>query len=323
MKLTESNSSVQKKKKISLSKIRMKKILLGTNSDAGLLMKIISYALLISVGFIFLYPIIYMVSYAFKNLGDLLNSSVNWIPTQFYTENITRAFDVLNYIPTLLQTVFVAVLPSILQMLVASVVGYGFARYNFKGKRILLILVMITFIIPPQITVIPRYILFNQLGLLGSIAAYAIPAGLGQGINSAIFILIFYQTYRTIPVSLIEAARLDGAGEFKIFTKIGVPIGSSAFIISFLFSLVWYWNETYLASIYFGGALTTLPLELQRFVAAYNNLYPGGGSGGLTGINESIELAATLLSIIPLLLIYFVSQKWFVESIDRSGITGE
>ncbi|WP_423188873.1 carbohydrate ABC transporter permease [Alkalibacterium sp. f15] len=322
MKTIESNPPKQEhiQKKISLTKL--KKWLLGTNSDMGLLMKVVSYALLISVGFIFLYPVIYMISYAFKDLGDLLNSSVNWIPTQFYTENITRAYDVLDYIPTLLQTIFVAVLPSVLQMLTAAVVGYGFARYDFKGKKLLLVLVMSTFVIPPQITVIPRYILFNQLGLLGSIAAYAIPAGLGQGINSAIFILIFYQTYRTIPMSLIEAARLDGAGEFKIFTKIGVPISASAFIISFLFSLVWYWNETYLASIYFGGMLTTLPLELQRFVAAYNNMFPGGAGGG-TGINEAIELAATLLSIIPLLLIYFVSQKWFVESIDRSGITGE
>lgn len=323
MKAIEGNPPAHENKKKSVSLIKLKKWLLGTNSKTGIVVKIISYALLISVGFIFLYPVIYMISYTFKDLGDLLNSSVNWLPTQFYTENVIRAYDVLNYIPTLLQTIFVAVLPSILQMLVASVVGYGFAQYNFKGKKILLVLVMSTFVIPPQITVIPRYILFNQLGLLGSIAAYAIPAGLGQGINSAIFILIFYQTYRTIPISLIEAARLDGAGEFKIFTKIGVPIGTSAFIISFLFSLVWYWNETYLASIYFGGALTTLPLELQRFVAAYNNMYPGGGSEGLSGINEAIELAATLLSIIPLLLIYFVSQKWFVESIDRSGITGE
>lgn len=323
MKLTESNPPIREKKRKNISVVKLKKKLLGSNSDTGLLMKVISYALLISVGFIFLYPVIYMISYAFKDLGDLLNSSVNWIPTQFYTENIVRAYDVLDYIPTLLQTFFVAVLPSVLQMMVAAVVGYGFARYNFKGKKILIVLVMSTFVIPPQITVIPRYILFNQLGLLGSIAAYAIPAGLGQGINSAIFILIFYQTYRTIPISLVEAARLDGAGEFKIFTKIGVPISSSAFIISFLFSLVWYWNETYLASIYFGGALTTLPLELQRFVAAYNTMFPGGGSDGLSGINEAIELAATLLSIIPLLLIYFVSQKWFVESVDRSGITGE
>ncbi|GEQ33741.1 sugar ABC transporter permease protein [Marinilactibacillus psychrotolerans] len=286
-------------------------------------MKVIFYALLISVGFVFLYPVIYMISYSFKDLSDLLNSSVNWIPTHFYTENITRAYEVLDYIPTLLETIFVAVVPSVLQMMVAAVVGYGFARYDFKGKRILLVLVISTFVIPPQITVIPRYILFNNLGLLGSIAAYAIPAGLGQGINSAIFILIFYQTYRAIPVSLIEAARLDGAGEFKIFTKIGIPMGLSAFIISFLFSLVWYWNETYLASIYFGGTLSTLPLELQRFVAAYNNMFPGSGGDGIAGVNEAIELAATLLSIIPLLIIYFISQKWFVESIDRSGITGE
>lgn len=302
-------------------KQQLKKFLLGSNSKTGILSKILVYGLLIGIGFCFLYPVLYMISHSFKDLGDLLNSSVNWIPTQFYTENISRAYQVLNYAGTLMQTIFVAVLPSLLQMIVASVVGYGFARYNFKGKKVFLALVMSTFIIPPQVTVIPRYILFNQLGLLGSIAAYAIPAGLGQGINSAIFILIFYQTFKTIPISLVEAARLDGAGEFKIFTNIGLPIGSSAFIITFLFSLVWYWNETYLASIYFGDALTTLPLELQRFVATYNNVFSTGE--GVAGINEAIELAATLLTILPLLVIYFVSQKWFVESVDRSGITGE
>lgn len=305
------------------TKTKLKKLFLGTNSRTGLLTKIVAYSLLIAVGFVFLYPILYMISNAFKDLGDLLNSSVNWIPTQFYTENIERAYNVLDYVPTLLQTVVVAVLPSLLQMLHAAVVGYGFARYDFKGNKILLVLVVSTFVIPPQVTVIPRYILFNQLGLLGSIASYLIPASLGQGINSAIFILIFYQTFRAIPLALIEAARLDGAGEFKIFTKIGIPMASSAFIISFLFSLVWYWNETYLASIYFGGALTTLPLELQRFAAQYESMFTGANAQGIGGINEAIELAATLLSILPLLIIYFISQKWFVESIDRSGITGE
>lgn len=320
MKTLESTSRI---KNTRFSKRNLKKVFMGTNSRTGLLTKIVTYSLLIAVGFVFLYPIIYMVSNAFKDLGDLLNSSVNWIPTQFYTENIERAYDVLNYIPSLLQTAIVAILPSILQMLHGAIVGYGFARYNFKGNKILLMLVISTFVIPPQVTVIPRYILFNELGLLGSIASYLIPAGLGQGINSAIFILIFYQTFKTIPVTLIEAARLDGAGEFKIFMKIAIPMATSAFIISFLFSLVWYWNETYLASIYFGGELTTLPLELQRFVAQYNSMFAGANADGIGGINEAIELAATLLSILPLLVIYVISQKWFVESVDRSGITGE
>lgn len=304
--------------------IKMKRFLLGMNGMDGFLMKIIIYGLLVVIGFVFLYPILYMVSYSFKDLDDLLNAAVSWVPSKLYLGNFERAYEVLDYMKTFGQTLIVAILPSVLQMIVAAVVGYGFALYNFRGKNVLLVLVLATFVIPPQVTVIPRYILFNELGMLGSISSYALPAILGQGLNSAIFILIFYQTFRAIPKSLVEAARLDGANEFKIFYRIGLSMATSAFIITFLFSVVWYWNETYLASIYFGDSLTTLPLQLQKFVAAYNNMFPAGqGGAALSGINEGIELAATLLTIIPLLIIYFIAQKWFVQSIDKSGITGE
>ncbi|PAK56010.1 ABC transporter permease [Paenibacillus sp. 7541] len=302
----------------------MKRFFLGMNGTDGLLLKIVIYALLISIGFVFLYPLLYMIATSFKSLDDLLNSMVNWIPSQLYTENYTRALEVLHYGPVLLQTLLVTVLPSIIQTMMAAVVGYGFARFKFWGRNVLLLLVLATFVIPPQVMVIPRYILFNNLNILDSISAYLYPAFFGQGINSAIFILIFYQTFRQIPDALEEAAQLDGAGHLKIFYKIAIPMASAAFIISFLFSLVWYWNETYLASIYFGESLTTLPLQLQKFTATYQTMFPAqaGGESG-TNINEGIELAGTLLTILPLLLIYFIAQRWFVESIDRSGITGE
>ncbi|UUX34987.1 carbohydrate ABC transporter permease [Fundicoccus culcitae] len=303
---------------------RLNKFLFGNNQRVGFLRKFFTYVLLIAIGFCFILPLLYMVSMSFKNMGDLINSSVNWLPTEWYTENFRRAYEVLDYARTLGQTIIVAVLPSMAQTAVAALVGYGFGRYRFPGHKILLGLVLATFLVPSQVTVIPTYILFNRLGILGSILAYIIPAGLGQGINSAIFILIFYQNFRNIPTSLIEAARLDGANEFTIFTRVAIPMATSAFIISFLFSLVWYWNETYLASIYFGDSLTTLQLELQRFVSSYNSMFPAGQNvDGLGGINEAIELAATLLSILPLLVIYFIAQRWFVDSVDKSGITGE
>lgn len=312
----------QKKQRIeSVNKVN--RWLFGSNSQKGVIPQFVVYALLIIIGFCFVYPIIFMISQSFKDLGDLLNSSISWIPTTFYTENFKRAYEVLDYISSLMQTFAVAVFPAILQMIVAAFVGYGFGRYNFFGHKFLLGLVLATFLIPSQVLVIPRYILFNQLGFLGSLLSYLVPAGLGQGLNSAIFILIFYQTYRAIPKSLVEAAQLDGAGEVKIFLKIGIPMSVSAFIITFLFSVVWYWNETFLASIYFGNSLTTLPLELNKFVASYNSIYPANVDVGNTGINEAIELAATILTILPLLIIYFIAQKWFVESVDKSGITGE
>lgn len=302
---------------------KIKRLFMGVNGTDGLVMRLVIYALLIGIGFVFLYPLLYMISTSFKSLDDLLNSMVTWIPSALYLDNYTRALEVLNFWDVLLQTLFVTVVPSVIQTFMAAVVGYGFARYNFRGRNILLLLVLATFVIPPQVTVIPRYILFNNLNILDSIAAYLYPAFLGQGINSAIFILIFYQTFRQIPDALVEAAQLDGAGHMKIFYKIAIPMASASFIIAFLFSLVWYWNETYLASIYFGQSLTTLPLQLQKFTATYQNMFPAIAGGSSTNINEGIELAGTLLTILPLLIIYFIAQRWFVEGVDRSGITGE
>ncbi|WP_461197729.1 carbohydrate ABC transporter permease [Enterococcus sp. N249-2] len=315
---------VFKRKRISImSYSKIKKIILGQNERMGWLAKFGLISLLTIIGFIYVYPVLYMLSASFKDLSDLVNASVQWIPTQLYTGNFKRAYEVLDYLPSLIQTILVAFLPALIQMMVCAFVGYGFAIYRFKAKKILLGLVVLTFVIPPQITMIPRYMLFNQLGILDSLLAYVIPATFGQGINSGIFIFIFYQTFRSLPKVLLEAARLDGAGELKIFYLIGIPSGLPGFLTTFLFSLVWYWNETYLASVYFGERLTTLPLQLQRFVASYNQLFPSQGDNPLTSMNEGIELAATLLTIAPLLFIYFITQKWFVESIDKSGITGE
>ncbi|OWA33329.1 ABC transporter permease [Saccharibacillus sp. O16] len=303
---------------------KAKRFLLGGSDRQGLIGQTAAYVLLIGIGFVFLYPLLFMISTSFKSLDDLLDSAVNWIPSHFYLDNYRRALEVLDYFPVLMQTALVTLLPSIIQTFMAAVIGFGFARFRFRGRNILLLLVLFTFLIPPQVTVIPRYILFNELGILDTLAAYIYPAFFGQGINAAIFILIFYQTFRQMPDALEEAAQLDGAGHPTIFFRIAIPMAASAFIVSFLFSLVWYWNETYLASIYFGESLTTLPLQLQKFTATYQAMFASASSAsGGTNINEGIELAGTLLTILPLLVIYFVAQRWFVESMDRSGIAGE
>ncbi|MBS4204539.1 carbohydrate ABC transporter permease [Bacillus sp. FJAT-49754] len=293
------------------------------HGNDGLLVKILIYGLLIGIGFVYLYPLIYMGVYSIKNLDDILNPLVNWIPTKFYLGNYTKANEVLNFFPVLMETLYVTVLPSLAQTALAAVVGYGLARFDFRGKNIIFVLVMATFIIPPQVTLIPRYIFFNELNLLGSLNAFMLPALTGQGINSAIFILIFYQFFRMMPKSLEEAAQIDGAGHLRIFFTIAIPMAVPAIIISFLFSFVWYWNETYLASIYFGNELTTLPLQLQKFVATYQKMFPAGMELSGNQINEGIKMAGTLLSILPLLVVYFITQRWFVEGVDRSGITGE
>lgn len=302
---------------------RLKSLLFGNRSDYGLVFKIILYLLLIAIGFVYLYPLLFMFVTSMKSPSDLLNSMIKWVPSQIYVGNYVKAFRVLNYPINLLISIFVSVVPSALQTAVAALVGYGLARYRFRGKTLVFILLFITFIIPAQTTFIPQLLAYKALGLLGNVFVLILPALFGQGFRSAIFILIFYQTFSTFPKALEEAARLDGASERQIFTKVALPTAVPAFIVSIIFSIVWYWNETFLTSIFLSGGVNTLPMQLSKFTQAYENLYPQGMINILDRLNEAVKLAGTFLNILPLLLMYFVLQKWFVESVERSGITGE
>jgi multiple sugar transport system permease protein len=164
--------------------------------------------------------------------------------------------------------------------------------------------------------------MYANYGLLGSIRTFIYPAILGQGFNGAIFILIFYSFFKMIPKSLEESAQLDGASPFKVFTKIAIPLAIPAIIIVFLFSFVWYYNETFLSGLYLrGSSVLTLPLRVEQFFINYTALFPEGTQA--RELMQAAKLAGNILTILPLLILYFFTQKHFVESIDRTGITGE
>lgn len=297
--------------------------LFGNRTSYGLIFTVLLYMLLIAIGFVYLYPLLFMFITSLKTPGDLLNPMVQWVPTEFYLGNYIKAYRVLDYPNTLVASITISVLPSIIQTAVCSVIGYGLARYRFPGKNLIFALILATFIIPAQNTVIPQMLTYRSYGLLGNISSLLLPAIMGQGFKSAIFILIFYQTFQSLPKVLEEAARLDGASDLKIFFQIAIPAALPAFIISLIFSIVWYWNETFLTVIFLEGGIQSLPMQLTRFTQAYENLYPPGMVNIFDRINEAVKLSGTFLNILPLLLMYFVLQKWFVESIERTGITGE
>lgn len=301
----------------------LKSFFLGNRTQYGLLFNVVLYLLLIAIGFVYLYPLLFMFVTSLKSPADLLNPMVQWIPTELYAGNYVKAYRVLDYLSTLGSSILISVLPSVVQTAVCSLVGYGLARYQFRGRHLILLLILATFIIPAQNTVIPQMLTYRRFGLLGSIHALLLPALMGQGYKSAIFILIFYQTFASLPKVLEEAARLDGASDLAIFLRVAVPTAVPAYIISLIFSIVWYWNETYLTVIFLEGGVQSLPMQLSKFVQAYENLYPPGTVNIFDRLNEAVKLSGTFLNILPLLLMYFVLQKWFVESVERSGITGE
>lgn len=299
---------------------KFKTILKGRRYHDGLLFKIIVYFLLIIIGFVFIYPILVMISYSFMSLEDLINPMVFQIPTKFYFSNYIMAWKSLDYVKIFFQSLLVTLIPALIQTFVASLIGYGFARFEFPLKKMWMLLVLLTYMIPPQVYIIPRFILFNNLGLLNNVGAILVPATFGQGLNSSIFILIFYQFYKMIPKALDEAAQIDGASRLYIYFKIAIPLSVPSIITSIIFSFVWQWNETYQTFIFLGDGFQTLQTRLAIFVSAVQG-------NQVTMIeaaqNEAQSMAGNILIMIPMLIVYFILQRWFIEGVDKSGITGE
>lgn len=312
-----------------------KKLFLGNAEKRGLLGSIVIYVLLITIAFIYLYPVLYMVSRSLMDKADLLDTSVKWIPSRLNLKNYQDAMLVMDYGNSLYKNIVLAVLPTIAQVLVCSFVGYGFARYNFPGKMLWMGILVLSFLLPTQTTSLPNYLLFRSWNLAdGTVKPFLITALLGQGFKSALCILIFWNFHNQVPKSLIEASEIDGAGHFYSYFRIAVPLSTAAIVVVALFSVVWYWNETYLVREYLGReaisnrniGLTTLMIELGKFDSSYGAASAASGSGGSTSVDklsEAMKMAGTVLAILPMLIFYFVLQKQFVESVDRAGITGE
>lgn len=308
-----------KLKKI-FNKNKIKHVLLGMHFTDGLLYKFVIYLLLIAFSFIYLYPLFFMIVNSIKNIDDLIDPGVNWVPKTLYFDNYNRAFKVLELPKSFFSSVWYVLKVSVLTTFTSAVVGYGFARFRFPLKRLFFALMLMTFILPPQVTMVSNILIFRKLGMMSNESSIMIPAFLGQGFNAAIYILIFHQFFKTVPKVLDESAQLDGASSFRIFRSISLPLAKPAIIIVFLFSFVWTWNETFVTGLFAGGTIT-LPLKLMAFADSYATIFPPGTPGA--ELNEAIKLAGNVLTILPLLVLYFIFQKWFTESIDRTGITGE
>ena len=304
---------------------KIKKFFFGSVDSSGFLSKLFLYVILIGISFIFLYPVLKMTVTSFMSLEDLIDPTVNWVPSVIMLENYTKAAQVLNFKNSLWDSILVSLVPTIFSVLSSALIGYGFSQYEFPGKKIWFAAVVLVFLVPTILLNIPTYVLYNSLGILKSLKAYMYPAMLGFGLRQPVFIFIFYQFFNGIPHELSEAAEVDGANAFQTFIKIAVPLAIPAFIITTLYSFVWYWNETNLAISYFQGEYTTLQIAVSQFENMYRELFPGGNVGmdsASQAFNEGVLFAGTMLSILPLLVLYAFTQKWFVESADRAGIAG-
>lgn len=281
------------------------------------------YFILTGMGFVFLYPLLYMLSVSFMDTEDLVDATVTWIPTHLSVESFVKAAKTLQFWDGLKDSLIMTVIPAALQTFMLALAGYGLALYRVPGKRFWLVLAVFIFLIPTQVTMIPRFLLFNSYHTIGTIWPVYLISLFGQGVKSSVFLLIYYNFFKSYPKSMDEAAKIDGAGAATVFFRIALPMAKPALVLTYLFSFIWIWNDTTQLPQYSTGAVTTLPMHLQQFVERFNKLYASVGVSTGGSLNESIRLAGTLLTILPLIVLYFIVQRQFVESIERTGLTGE
>jgi multiple sugar transport system permease protein len=286
----------------------------------GRLFNLISYALLLIFGFVFIYPIVYMILKSFMPQGDIFNPYVHLIPSRFVLDNYKLLFDKINFFEGIGQSILLTFTSAALQVISCGLMGYGLSRFDFKLKKLYIALVIISFVIPSQVLMIPTYLGYSELGLIGSKLSFFLPAAFGQGLKSSIFILIFYNFFNTIPRVLDEAAQIDGASSLQIFLRIAIPLSIPAVILTMIFSVVWYWNESYLTTLYIGEA-KTLPIQMASVLSTMENMANKDPNAAM--VNIPFKMAANFVTIVPLLIFYSILQKQFVESVDKSGITGE
>ena len=292
--------------------------------------KAVTYFLLTCIGYIYLEPIFQMISKALMSPADVINPSIEWLARNPTLNNFKVAAGVLKIPGSLINSIGFSALLALLQTLVAAMTGYGLSRFRFRGRNFWFVMILLAFILPTALLMIPRLIIFilaqqgTGLQFLGTPIPQVLMAVLGQGVNSTILILICWNFFNLVPYSLDEAAMIDGAGPLQTFYHIAVKLSVSTVLIVFLFAFVWNWNETYQTSTFLGGSMDLLPAKLSVFDSQFEGIANAGvGSTSSYKINEAYKMAATLISIAPLLVLYGFVQKQFIQGIENTGITGE
>ncbi|MGO4494798.1 carbohydrate ABC transporter permease [Paenibacillus sp. 2RAB27] len=297
---------------------RTRYFILGKEADTGLLFRLFIYLLLIDTAYIYLNPIIYMLTTMVKNSADLIDPSVTWVPHQIFTGTLSDAFNKLHYPKWFSISLLLALSVSILQTLSCAVAGYAFARLDFPFKKILFACLLLTFVVPQQVLILPNLILAGQIGLIKTYIPIILPALFGHGLKGALFVVIYRQFFSTQPKELEEAARIDGAGVFRVFVRVMLPLAKPAILVVFLFSFVWTWNDYYLPTMYLIG-VKDVPLSMGLAQIA-TQLSAQTAESGQSIFDEPLKMAGSFLIIMPPLLLYLFTQRWFVESVERTGL---
>jgi multiple sugar transport system permease protein len=296
--------------------------------------------LLFGLCFLIIQPLLNKLSISLMEQQDLYDSTVVSIPRHFSLGNYRIAGGLLAYWPSLLQTIIIIMFSSVLQVSACALAGYGFARYKFPLKNFWFLCVMLIIVVPPQTIMASLYLNFrffdifglirlitgNPLNLLNSVAGYWLLSATGMGLKSGLYIFMLRQYFRGVPKELEEAAWVDGCGRFKTFVRIMLPDAAPMLTSCFLFSFVWQWTDSMYSSLFL-SKYKMLSVNLSRIGDAFGVWWGAmNSSAGAVysmapvGYTQAIIATGMLVCLAPLILLYLVAQKAFVESLSQTGI---
>lgn len=311
----------------------LKRVQVGT-----VVAKLCRAVLLLGIAYVILVPLFLRVSSSIMPVQDLYDQSVKWVPRRPTLEHFKMAWTHMEYLTALKNSVLLTMSVSILQVAACAMVGYGLARFSFPGNGLIFALTIFTLVVPPKLVVTPTYLNFrffnllgllkdNPLNLIGTYWPFVLMAITASGFRCGLYIFVMRQFFRGMPRELEEAAYIDGAGLFTTFTRVMLPGAVPGLIVVFLFSFVWQWNDyQYITMLLPGKTFLPQMLEgLQPQVAQYM-----GDTDQLTvtsGFADNhyfslLNSAGILLVIGPVLMLYSFTQRFFVESIERTGLIG-
>ena len=307
--------------------------------------KICRAVLLFGLCFLILQPILDKLSVSFMGENDIYDGTVISIPRNFTLDNykLAASEDILTYWPSLFQTLIIVLSSAVLQIAACTLAGYGFARFKFPFKNFWFFCVMLIIVVPPQTIMSSLYLNFRffdifglvklitgePINLLNSVWGLLLLSATGMGLKSGLYIFMLRQYFRGMPKELEEAAWVDGCGKFKTFIRIMLPDAMPMLTSCFLFSFVWQWTDSFYATIFLNN-YRMLARGLGSIAERYGQWYAqtkvfagaAGGTSAFAPVGETQMMIATgmLMCLAPLIILYLVAQKAFVESLSQTGI---
>jgi multiple sugar transport system permease protein len=277
-----------------------------------LVAQVLRFALLIGFGLLFLYPFVWLLSASLKPKSEVFDNAL--IPHTFSWSNYKHVWDQLPLMHWLFNSVSIALLAALLVAISSSVVAFGFAYFRFPGRGILFGIVLGTMMLPMSVTMIPTYLIWKELGALGT----WIPLFGGNLFGSAFYIFLQRQFFLGLPRELFEAARIDGASYWTLFWRIAMPLAKPSFVIILLFEFQASWNNLQGALIYLNAGSVddfTVPLGIAYSMTRYS---PTNGGHG----DYQYVMVASLLVTLPLLALFAFGQRYFIEGVATQGRKG-